>query len=46
VQALGLDDFKSLIKHTNFWLDNYYGNYRLEPYHEEADRLIIVLKKH
>ena len=47
VQALGLDDFKSLIKHTNFSLDSYYGNYYLEPYNEEiADRLIIVLKKH
>jgi SAM-dependent methyltransferase len=45
VQALKLADFEEMLERTNFKLDAIYGNYQLEKYGSNSDRLIIVAKK-
>ena len=46
VQALRLGDFKSLIKNTELYLLEIYGDYALNAFDEtNSDRLIMVFKK-
>lgn len=45
VQALNLADFRLMLERTNFELDAIYGNYQLDPYDSNSERLIIVAKK-
>ena len=46
VQALMLDDFKSLLKTTEFEILRTFGNFELAPFDQEtSDRLIIIAQK-
>ena len=45
VQALKLSDFENMLAHTDFELDAIYGNYQLERFDSNSERLIIVAKK-
>ena len=45
VQLLNLNDFKSMFHETGFELIKAFGNYSLDPYCEESDRLILWVKK-
>ena len=46
VKLLSLNDFKKYFKETCFILQDVFGNYKLEDYHENtSDRLIMILKK-
>ena len=45
VQLFNLKDFKSMFNETGFELIKAFGNYSLEPYCEESDRLILWAKK-
>lgn len=45
VQALTLENFLDFFEKTNFVVKSVYGNYHLEPYSEEAERLILIAQK-
>ena len=45
VQLFNLEDFKSMFNETGFELIKAFGNYSLDPYCEESDRLILWAKK-
>jgi len=45
VQLFNLKDFKSMFNETGFELIKAFGNYSLDPYCEESDRLILWAKK-
>ena len=45
VQLFNLKDFKSMFNETGFELIKAFGNYSLDPYSEESDRLILWAKK-
>lgn len=46
VQALSLTDFEELFSKSGFKMLNFFGNYKLEPYHQEqSDRLILIGQK-
>jgi len=45
VQVLNLSDFVSLMKETGFKIICTFGNYNLESFSPDSDRLIIVAKK-
>lgn len=46
VQALFLDDFKTLLDKTNLKIDSIFGDYNLNPFDEvNSDRLILVGSK-
>ena len=45
VQALTLENFLDIFEKTNFVVKSVYGDYHLEPYSEEAERLILIAQK-
>ena len=45
VQLFNLEDFRSMFNETGFELIKAFGNYSLDPYCEESDRLILWAKK-
>ncbi len=45
VQLISLDKFNKILKKSNFTLIKTFGNYNLEDYGMNSDRLIIVAKK-
>jgi SAM-dependent methyltransferase len=45
VQALTLENFLDFFEKTNFVVKSVYGNYHLEPYSEDAERLILIAQK-
>lgn len=45
VQALTLENFLEFFEKTNFDVKSVYGNYHLEPYSEDAERLILIAQK-
>ncbi|MFT5819479.1 MAG: SAM-dependent methyltransferase [Crocinitomix sp.] len=45
VQALGIADFELMLARTNFEIEAIYGNYDLDQYESNSERLIIVAKK-
>lgn len=45
VQALTLNDFKRLLSVTGFELMKIFGDYDLNPYTDESDRLILLIQK-
>jgi SAM-dependent methyltransferase len=45
VELLELADFKELLKEAGFAIKEVFGNYQLEPFNEESDRLIILAAK-
>jgi SAM-dependent methyltransferase len=45
VQLLNLDDFNVFLRETNLTIQAVFGNYQLDPFHEDAERLIIIAKK-
>jgi len=45
VQALKLNDFKQLFEKSGFELVESFGNYNLESFQEDSDRLIMLVKK-
>lgn len=45
VQALGLTHFQELCKLTGLKIKNTFGNYDLEEFHENSERLILVIEK-
>ncbi len=45
VQALTLENFLDFFEKTNFVVKSVYGNYHLEPYSEESERLILIAQK-
>lgn len=45
VELLELNDFKVLLKNSGFAVKETYGNYKLEPFKEDSDRLIILAAK-
>lgn len=45
VQTLDLNDFKSFLSAANFDLEAVYGNYQLQKFEENSERLIIITKK-
>ncbi|QCR23937.1 cyclopropane-fatty-acyl-phospholipid synthase family protein [Pontibacter sp. SGAir0037] len=46
VRALRQEDFIEYFKMAQLRLVEVFGNYNLEPYHEESERMIFVLKKY
>ena len=45
VQLFNLEDFRSMFNETGFELIKAFGNYSLDPYCEESDRLILWAKR-
>lgn len=45
VQLIDLEMFSKILKKSNFRLIQTFGNYNLDDYNENSDRLIIVAKK-
>ena len=45
VQLFNLEDFRTMFNETGFELIKAFGNYSLDPYCEESDRLILWAKK-
>lgn len=45
VQALRLADFELMLKRASFEMEAIYGNYQLDAYDSNSERLIIVAKK-
>lgn len=46
VQALSFENFEELFAKSGFKMLNYFGNYKLEPFHlEHSDRLILIGQK-
>lgn len=45
VQLLTLTDFKGFLKAANFEISSIFGNYELDAFNAESDRLIIIAKK-
>jgi SAM-dependent methyltransferase len=45
VQALQLNDFEVMLKHANFSIKRLFGNYELDPFTEDSERLIIIAQK-
>ena len=45
VQLLALKDFKHFLSQANFSIEHIFGNYDLEPFNNNSDRLIIIAKK-
>lgn len=45
VKLLSINDFESYLKKGNFELLNVFGNYNLEKFNENSDRLILIAKK-
>jgi SAM-dependent methyltransferase len=46
VKLLFLDDFKTFFKNSSLEIQQVYGNYALEPFHEHtSDRMVMLCKK-
>ena len=45
VMELTKNDFQDYLKKFNFEILNVYGNYNLEKYHKNSERLIMIIKK-
>jgi len=45
VMELTKNDFKDYLKKFNFEILDVYGNYNLEKYHKNSERLIMIIKK-
>jgi len=45
VQLLELSDFQDFLSAADFTIEEVFGNYDLEPFHEGSERLIIIAKK-
>lgn len=45
VKLLGMEDFKEYFNQSNLKITHTFGNYNLEPFVNESNRLIIVAKK-
>ena len=45
VMELTINDFQDYLKKFNFEILDVYGNYNLEKYHKNSERLIMIIKK-
>tara|TARA_X000000950_G_C13826526_1_gene624278 strand:- start:66 stop:776 length:711 start_codon:yes stop_codon:yes gene_type:complete len=45
VMELTINDFQDYLKKFNFEIFDVYGNYNLEKYHKNSERLIMIIKK-
>ena len=45
VMELTVDNFQDYLKKFNFEILDVYGNYNLEKYHKNSERLIMIIKK-
>ena len=45
VMELTVDDFQDYLKKFNFEILDVYGNYNLDKYHKNSERLIMIIKK-